>query len=298
MRSRRSVITRSRYSRKCSGSTPSSEASVAVERGLRGLLLHPWQRDDVRVVRRDSRRPRDPAFVVVLLDDCSNRPPRADPVAPHHERSLAPVLVEVHRAKRLRVERPELEDVAELERGLRDEPAATHRTRIAGIRLSDVREARFVIAPRLDAAQMPAVAVRAGNELPVAQRLVRDDLDLDAHGTERSAARAERRTDLVVGCWPERRAENRRQLLLTQLVVAAFEDRVVRALVAVEALVQPGLVAVERVGVLHDELADAHQPTTRPRLVAFLRAEVVPGLRQLLVRLDLARVERHRLLVR
>ena len=61
---------------------------------------------------------------------------------------------------------------------------------------------------------------------------------------------------------------------------------------------EPLLVAVERVGVLHDELADAQQPAARPRLVAILRREVVPDLRQLLVRLDLARMEGERLLVR
>jgi hypothetical protein len=68
--------------------------------------------------------------------------------------------------------------------------------------------------------------------------------------------------------------------------------------VRVEALVQPGLVAVEGVRVLHDELAQAQQPAARPRLVALLSREVVPDLRQLLVRLQLACVERHRLLVR
>src|SRR5256885_3671441 len=48
--------------------------------------------------------------------------------------------------------------------------------------------------------------------------------------------------------------------------------------------------------VLHDELAHAQQPAARPRLVALLRREVVPELRQLLVRLQLPRVEGHRLL--
>ena len=61
---------------------------------------------------------------------------------------------------------------------------------------------------------------------------------------------------------------------------------------------EPLLVAVERVRVLHDELAHAEEAAARPRLVAVLRLEVVPGLRQLLVALDLARVEGERLLVR
>ena len=65
-----------------------------------------------------------------------------------------------------------------------------------------------------------------------------------------------------------------------------------------EALVEPGLVSVERVGVLHDELAEAEQAATRARLVAVLRLKVVPDLRQVLVRLDLPPVEGDRLLVR
>ena len=66
----------------------------------------------------------------------------------------------------------------------------------------------------------------------------------------------------------------------------------------VEGRVEPGLVGVERVRVLHDELAEAQEAAPRARLVAVLGREVVPDLRQLLVGLDLAREERHRLLVR
>ena len=65
-----------------------------------------------------------------------------------------------------------------------------------------------------------------------------------------------------------------------------------------EALVEPLRVAVERIRVLHDELADADQAGARARLVALLRLEVVEHLRQVAVRLDLARVKGHRLLVR
>ena len=65
-----------------------------------------------------------------------------------------------------------------------------------------------------------------------------------------------------------------------------------------EALVETGRVPVERVRILHDELADADEAAAGTRLVAILGLEVVPGLRQLLVALDLARVERERLLVR
>ena len=64
-----------------------------------------------------------------------------------------------------------------------------------------------------------------------------------------------------------------------------------------EAAIEPLAIAIERVRVLHDELAHAQQSTARPRLVAFLRREVVQDLRELLVRLDLARVKRERLLM-
>ncbi len=43
--------------------------------------------------------------------------------------------------------------------------------------LADVGEARLEVAAGLDAAQVPAVAVRAGDELALAQRLVGDDGD-------------------------------------------------------------------------------------------------------------------------
>src|SRR5207248_9754195 len=69
-------------------------------------------------------------------------------------------------------------------------------------------------------------------------------------------------------------------------------------LVQPEAVLEPLRVAVERVGVLHDELADAEEAAARARLVAVLRLEVVPPLRELPVAADLARVGRERLLVR
>ena len=85
---------------------------------------------------------------------------------------------------------------------------------------------------------------------------------------------------------------------LVGLEPAALEDLRVRDRVLAEALVETGLVAVERVAVLHDELAKAEQRPARPGLVAVLRLKVVPDLRQLLVRPDLARVEGNGLLVR
>ncbi len=51
-------------------------------------------------------------------------------------------------------------------------------------------------------------------------------------------------------------------------------------------LVQRRLAAVEGVGVLHDELAQANQAATRPRFVAELLADVVDHLRQVAVAFD------------
>ena len=79
------------------------------------------------------------------------------------------------------------------------ERAAAVRAGVALARLAQVGEARLEVAPGLDAAQVPAVAVRAGDELPVAQRLVGDDLALEADRAERAAGGAERGADLVVG---------------------------------------------------------------------------------------------------
>jgi hypothetical protein len=68
--------------------------------------------------------------------------------------------------------------------------------------------------------------------------------------------------------------------------------------VQLEALLEALLVPIERVRVLHDELTDADETGSRPRLVPVLRLEVVEHLREIAIRLDLARVERDGLLVR
>ena len=127
------------------------------------------QRDDVHVVRRDRRRPGDPVLVVVLFDDRRHHPARADAVAARRAAASPAVLVEEGRLERRRVVAPEVEDVADLDGGL--EVAVARRTRGSGRppRLAQVGEARVVVAARLDAAQVPAVAVRARDELPLAQ---------------------------------------------------------------------------------------------------------------------------------
>ena len=96
------------------------------------------------------------------------------------------------------MERAELEDVADLDRGLDGEASAALGARVALDRLADVREARLVVASRLDAADVPAVTIRARDELTLAERLVRDHLDRDAERPDRAAVRAECLADLLV----------------------------------------------------------------------------------------------------
>src|SRR5205823_4969389 len=116
--------------------------------------------------------PLDAVLVVVLLDDRRHRSSGANAVAAHHDGFLLPVLVEKPRAEPLRVERAELEDVAELDRRLLEERAAADDAGITRVRLPDVGEARFVVPSGLNALQVPAVAVRTGHELTFAQGLV------------------------------------------------------------------------------------------------------------------------------
>ena len=94
--------------------------------------------------------------------------------------------------------------MADLDRRLDAERAAALRARVAVLRLADVGEGRLVVAAGLDAAEMLAVLVRAGDVLALAERLVGDHLDVDADRAERAAARAERAADLLVGRRPER----------------------------------------------------------------------------------------------
>jgi hypothetical protein len=68
--------------------------------------------------------------------------------------------------------------------------------------------------------------------------------------------------------------------------------------VRVERRVEARRVEVEAVGVLHRELAGAHQAGLRPGLVAQLGLELVPHLRQLAVRVQLRGQGRHDFLVR
>ena len=159
------------------------------------------------------------------------------------------------------------------------------------------------LGERLDRRRSPGVATSSGAVEPrrEARRARHGARHLEVGrvvavlaGDERVLARARRREEV-----DRLAAAHHPRLGLHRVVVdpAALEDPVVGALVRAEADLEPGLVAVERVRVLHDELADAEQAAARARLVAILGLEVVPGLRQLLVALELLRVEGERLLV-
>src|ERR687887_534558 len=155
---------------------------------MAGLSHQPLDRRPERLVAESpSPRPQGttrtfPVRIVVLLDDRRDRARGADPVAAHDQRSLLPALVEVRRVERIAVVGAELEDMTNLDRCLEGERASTVRAAVAFFHASDVREARTIITVRLDPEQMPAVAVRAGHVLAVAEELVGDDLDVDVDG--------------------------------------------------------------------------------------------------------------------
>ena len=102
--------------------------------------------------------------------------------------------------------------------------AAADRAGVALHRLPDVGEARREVATVLDAAQMPARAVRAGDELPLPQRLVGHDLAGEAdraRASPGSAPNAARISSSVAG--RNVAAERRSELRLLEPVVAADE---------------------------------------------------------------------------
>ena len=161
-------------------------------------LLRALQHHEVDIVRGHGARPDDSLVVVLLLDDRRHHAARADPVAAAEERLLLAVLVEERRVEAVAVLVGEIEDVADLDRGLEGERAAALGAPVALDRLAQIGEPRLEVAPRLDTAKVEAVLVRAGDELAVAQRLVGDDLAGEADRAERAARGAERGADLLV----------------------------------------------------------------------------------------------------
>src|SRR5207244_10715465 len=126
-------------------------------------------------------RPRVRLLVVRLLHDRRDRARRLHAVAAHYEKFLAAVLVEEARLEPFAEVRPELEDVTDLDRRLNRQRPAAYWTPITLLQRPDVGEPRLIIAARLHPAQVPTVAVRPRDELPIAPQFVRDDLDLHAH---------------------------------------------------------------------------------------------------------------------
>src|SRR5207237_6709988 len=90
-------------------------------------------------------------------------------------------------------------------------------------RLADVGNTRLEVAPVLDAAQVPAGAVCAGDELARAQRLVGDHVALEADGAERARVCAESGADLLLGRRAEIGAQGGGELRRLEPVVAAHE---------------------------------------------------------------------------
>src|SRR6266571_2072081 len=170
---------------------------VELRRHLLGALLEARQADHVHVVGSHRPRPFDALLVVVLLDDGRHGPRRPDAVAAHDERLLLAVLVQKRRLERRRVVRLKLEDVADLDRSLKVKSAAAPRTGVSLLHFPDVREARLVIAPGLDATKMPTGAIRTGYVLTLLEELVGDDLHRGPNGTDRAAVRAEGLPDLL-----------------------------------------------------------------------------------------------------
>ena len=74
---------------------------------------------------------------------------------------------------------------------------------------------------------------------------------------------------------------------LVDVQAEPLEDTSVGTGLGVVGGLQTSLVAVERVGVLHDELARTQEPTLWPLLVAFLGLKLVPRLRQVSIRAHL-----------
>src|SRR3954447_14736952 len=163
-----------------------------------GDLLRAHERHDVVVKGRDRLGPDDAALVVVLLDDGRHRAGGPDPVAAHDDRLLTAGLVEIGCLQRHRVPGAEVEEVADLDRRLDVDAAAAVRARIALLDMPQIGPGVGPPVPtRLDAEEVPPVAVRAGHVLALAQELVGDDLAVEAHGPERAPVRPERLPDLL-----------------------------------------------------------------------------------------------------
>src|SRR6185437_4895181 len=116
-----------------------------------------------------------------------------------------------------------LENVADLDRRLEAQLAAARDTAVALGDDADVGHPRLEVAPVLDAPKVPPGPVRAGDELPLAQRLVGDDLALEPDRAERPGVGAEGLLDLLLGRGPDAGEEDGGELRELEPVVAADE---------------------------------------------------------------------------
>src|SRR5947208_11966709 len=69
---------------------------------------------------------------------------------------------------------------------------------------------------------------------------------------------------------------------------ASIEDLAIRPVMLVVSHIEAARIKIERVRILHDELADSQQTGFRPRLIAKLCLNLIPDLRQLLITTQLA----------
>jgi hypothetical protein len=132
-----------------------------------------------------------------------------------------PLLVEVRRAELGRVARAELEDVPHLDDTLDQERRPAGRTGVARLGQVEVGVARREVSARADAAEVEALPVRAGHVGPFPQRLVRDDRHRRADRAHRPHRRAEGVAHLVGMRRAHLAAQDARELLLVELLVAA-----------------------------------------------------------------------------
>src|SRR5581483_4220084 len=112
--------------------------------------------------------------------------------------------VEVGGAERLGVPGAELEDVADLDRGL--DPDRAPLDRIAGLDAADVAALEREVAARLDATQVPVGPVGAGHVAAVRDSLVEQDRHVDTDRPD-EPGRPDALGDLLVARGPEVLAE-------------------------------------------------------------------------------------------
>jgi hypothetical protein len=182
------------------------------------------ERHELDVPRRDRARPRDSLLVGELLHGSGRDPGWADPVRPHPDQLLVALLVEIGGAERLRVASPELEDVADLDRGL-DPDLLPRRIGVAGLDRTDVRPLRVEVTAGLHARDVLVRFIGARDQpLETLQGLVRDNRHARPERADEARDRPEVPLHLVLLRGAEVLAESVPQLYVVQTMVPARED--------------------------------------------------------------------------